>query len=258
MTLAAGVILAGCEHKKSNDVAPTPPKTDEATKPTTPDTTKPAGTDPAAKPDEVKPPDPALPSSMDTVREPVAADLADYVKDLPGKGDQLRAEIKTSEGTFHCELFADKAPMTVANWVGLATGKKAWKDVRTGETMKGKPFYDGLTFHRVIPGFMIQGGDPNGDGSGGPGYDFAEETRPDLVHEPGTMSMAKTSAPHSTGSQFFVMEARNKSLDNGYSVFGKCKEVDLVKKITALGDKANNDAPTKTVTIEKVTISRAE
>jgi peptidyl-prolyl cis-trans isomerase A (cyclophilin A) len=255
MTLAAAVILAaGCEHKKkSADV--TPPKTDEGTKPATnPD--KPAATvDPAP----VKPPEPApLPSSADTVREPVAADLAEYMKDLPGKGDKLEAEIKTSEGTFHCDLFADKAPMTVANWVGLATGKKAWKNPRTGETMKKTPFYDGLKFHRVIPQFMVQGGDPLGNGTGGPGYDFAEETRPDLVHEPGTLSMAKTSAPHSTGSQFFIMEARKTSLDNGYSVFGKCKEVDLVKKITALGDPNNNDMPTKDVTIQKVTITRAE
>jgi peptidyl-prolyl cis-trans isomerase A (cyclophilin A) len=266
MTLAAAVILAGCEHKKKSEVTAPPPKTDEgsATKPTA-DPGKPAGTVEPTKPtpDEVKPPDTAPPSSADTVREPVPADLADYVKDLPGKGDKLLAEIKftiggdaKAGGTFHCELYADKAPMTVANWVGLATGKKAWKDPRTGDTMKGKPFYDGLKFHRVIPTFMIQGGDPLGTGTGGPGYDFAEETRPDLVHEPGTLSMAKTSAPHSTGSQFFIMEARNKSLDNGYSVFGKCKEVDLVKKITALS--GPGDVPTKDVAIEKVTISKGE
>ena len=259
MTLAAAVILAGCEHKKKSDVAPPPPKPDDGTTAAKPDQPKPDEVKPdQPKPDEVKPPDPALPSAADTVREPVAADLAEYVKDLPGKGDKLKAEIKTSEGTFHCDLFADKAPMTVANWVGLATGKKAWKNARTGKTMKGTPFYDGLMFHRVIPQFMIQGGDPLGNGTGGPGYDFAEETRPDLVHEPGTLSMANTSARHSTGSQFFIMEARKTSLDNGYTVFGKCKEVDLVKKITALGDAANNDVPTKEVKIQKVTVTRAE
>jgi peptidyl-prolyl cis-trans isomerase A (cyclophilin A) len=197
---------------------------------------------------------PALPSSSDTVREPVADDLAEYLKNVPGTGDKVLAEIKTSEGTLHCVLFADKATMTVANFVGLATGQKAWKDPNTKDVKKATPYYDGLTFHRVAKGFMIQGGDPLGNGTGGPGYTFAEETYPDLKHEPGTMSMAKTSAPHSTGSQFFVMEAANSALDGGYSVFGKCKEVDIVKKMTAL--EGVRETPTKKITIEKVTISK--
>jgi peptidyl-prolyl cis-trans isomerase A (cyclophilin A) len=267
MTLIAALAVAGgaCEHKKPSET-----KTDTASTEGKPTEGKPTEGKPSAttdgtgsagalappsnpQPDTPSPP-PALPSSADTVREPVAADLAEYVKDLPGTGDKLLAEIKTSEGTFHCELYGDKATMTVANFVGLATGKKAWKDPRTGDVMKGKPFYDGLIFHRVIDGFMIQGGDPLGEGTGGPGYDFAEETFPELKHLPGTLSMAKTSQPHSTGSQFFVMEEANPGLDGGYSVFGRCKEVALVKKITAL--RGPGDVPKKKVVIEKVTISK--
>ena len=184
----------------------------------------------------------------------MAADLAEYTKDLPGKGTKLKAEIKTSEGTFHCELYGDKVPMTVANFVGLATGKKPWKNPKTGDVMKNTPFYDGLIFHRVIPGFMIQGGDPLGVGSGGPGYEFAEEFGEGLKHLPGVLSMAKTDQPGTTGSQFFVMEGNAEWLDGKHSVFGKCAEVDLVKKITGL--RGPGDVPTKKVTIDKVTITK--
>src|SRR3954451_10890210 len=123
------------------------------------------------------------------VRPPVAADLAEYTKDIKGSG-KLHATIDTSMGTIHCELFGDKAPMTVANFVGLATGKKAWTNPKTGNVEKGKPFFDGLVFHRVIPEFMIQGGDPLGQGTGGPGYQFNDEISPDLKMQPGTLAMA--------------------------------------------------------------------
>jgi peptidyl-prolyl cis-trans isomerase A (cyclophilin A) len=240
---------AGCEHKsKSNDQGGGGGGT--AAKPSTPPTTPPPTTADAAT--AAKPPD-TPPPTGDDVRPPVAADLAEYTKDLPGKGNKLLAEIKTSEGTFHCELFGDKVPMTVANFIGLATGKKAWRDPE-GNVQKGKPFYDGLTFHRLIPEFMIQGGDPEGTGGGGPGYKFAEEFAPGLNHVPGTMSMAKTPQPGTTGSQFFINEVATDWLDGQHSVFGKCAEVDLVKKITAFGNKSG--MPSKKVVIEKVTISR--
>jgi cyclophilin family peptidyl-prolyl cis-trans isomerase len=193
----------------------------------------------------------------ESVRPPTAADLAEYTKDLPGTGKKLLAKIETNHGVLNCELFGDKAPMTVANFIGLATGKKAWKDPRTGKTIKATPYFDGLKFHRVMQGFMIQGGDPLGNGTGGPGYAMDQETYPDLIHEPGTLSMANTGRPHSSGSQFFIMEARNKGLDGSYSVFGKCKEVDLVKKITAY-QKPGTDLPSKLVTIDKVTISKGK
>jgi len=186
------------------------------------------------------------------VRAPVAADLAEYTKDLSGKGP-LTAAIDTSLGTFHCELFADKAPMTVANFVGLATGKKAWQNPGGG-TEAGKPFFNGLIFHRVIPRFMIQGGDPEGVGSGGPGYNFDDEVNNGLVMKPGTLAMANA-GPDTNGSQFFITEGTPSELNNKYSIFGQCKEVDLVKKIAGV-PRNRRDKPDSPVTITKVTISK--
>lgn len=116
----------------------------------------------------------------DDVRPPVAGDLAEYTKDISGKGP-LIAKIDTSLGAFHCKLFTDKTPMTVANFVGLATGKKAWHDPRTGLTQKDKPFYEGLIYHRVIPGFGVQSGAPLGLGTGGPGYQLDDEVNNGLT-----------------------------------------------------------------------------
>jgi peptidyl-prolyl cis-trans isomerase A (cyclophilin A) len=197
-------------------------------------------------------PDAVHPASGD-VRAPVAADLAEYTKDLPGNGP-LTATIDTSLGVFHCELFADRAPMTVANFVGLATGKKPWLNPRTGAVEKGKPFYDGLTFHRVIPGFMIQGGDPLGAGTGGPGYSFADEVGNGLTMKPGTLAMANA-GPASNGSQFFITEGTPSWLNNKHTIFGECEEIDLVKQITAV-PRGPGDRPETPVTIDKITISK--
>jgi len=207
-------------------------------------------------PEPVAPAPPATPPSMDDVRPPVASDLAAYTKDLPGDG-ALTATIETSLGTFHCELYADKAPLTVANFVGLATGKKPWQDPKTHETIKGKPFFDGVTFHRVIPTFMIQGGDPLGQGIGGPGYEFVNETRPDLTFDkPGLLAMANA-GPDTNGSQFFITEDKREQLNGGYTIFGHCKEIDLVKKIAAV-PRDGNDKPNTPVVMTKVTIGRAK
>jgi peptidyl-prolyl cis-trans isomerase A (cyclophilin A) len=187
------------------------------------------------------------------VRPPVAADLAEYTRDIPGDGP-LIATIATSQGDFHCELYGDRAPMTVANFVGLATGKKPWKDPKSGEVMRGKPFYDGLTVHRVVPGFVIQTGCPLGNGTEGPGYEFADEVSPDLPHVPGVLAMANK-GPHTNGSQFFILGVAAPQLDQSYSVFGRCAELDLVQKIMALG---RGDAPPDPpVTVTRVSIERA-
>lgn len=127
----------------------------------------------------------------------------------------------TSMGNFTAELYADKVPNTVANFVGLATGSKAWTDPRSGEQKVGTPYYNGLTFHRVIKGFMLQGGCPLGTGTGGPGYKFEDEFHPSLKHDgPGILSMANA-GPNTNGSQFFVCHTATPWLDNKHSVFGK-------------------------------------
>ena len=120
---------------------------------------------------------------------------------LTGDGE-LWAKFDTSMGDILCKLEPEKAPRTVANFVGLAEGSKEWTDPRD-RTKKKAPLYNGTVFHRVIPGFMIQGGDPLGRGTGGPGYKFEDEFHPSLKHKPGTLSMAN-SGPNTNGSQFFI------------------------------------------------------
>ena len=152
----------------------------------------------------------------------------------------------TTEGTFKARLFADRAPKTVENFLNLAEGVKT-----------GKPFYDGLIFHRVIPDFMIQGGCPEGTGRGGPGYKFADEFHPDLKHtKPGMLSMAN-SGQNSNGSQFFVTVAPTPWLDNKHSVFGEVVDgYDVVKKISEV-PRGAQDRPKKDVQIRSLKIERS-
>jgi peptidyl-prolyl cis-trans isomerase A (cyclophilin A) len=182
--------------------------------------------------------------------------LDDATKGLPGPaGAPLAAKIETSEGTFTCQLFDKQAPNTVANFVGLARGLRPWKD-KTGQWVK-KPLYDGLIFHRVIPRFMIQGGDPEGTGRGNPGYAFADEISPDLKFDkPGLLAMANRGGGTSTnGSQFFITEGTPQHLNGMHTIFGACEPVSLVTKITGV-EKGPGDRPVKDVVIKKVTISR--
>jgi peptidyl-prolyl cis-trans isomerase A (cyclophilin A) len=189
------------------------------------------------------------------VRPPAPGDLATYLTGVKGTG-KLIATIATNKGTLHCELFEQQAPMTVANFVGLATGQKPWIDPKTKQVVKGKPFYDGLVFHRVIPQFMIQGGDPLGVGMGGPGYQFADEIGLALKHQPGTLSMANA-GPGTNGSQFFINQVATSWLDGRHTIFGHCKEVDVITAITNL-PRGANDAPLEPVKITKLTIARGE
>jgi peptidyl-prolyl cis-trans isomerase A (cyclophilin A) len=262
--LLAFALVAGCDHKSQKDdqadlpKQPSPDPTPAANLPKpTPVEKAPEGSAQQLATGSGSAQAPA--AAAGDVRPPVAADLAEYTKDIKGSG-KLHATIDTSMGAFHCELFGDKAPMTVANFVGLATGKKAWLNPKTGSVEKGKPFFDGLTFHRVIPEFMIQGGDPTGTGTSGPGYQFNDEINPELKMQPGTLAMAnagKTPEGGGTnGSQFFITEIGPDWLNGKHTIFGQCKEVDLVKQIARV-PKEPGDKPTTPVTIKKVTITKS-
>ena len=165
------------------------------------------------------------------------------------------AHFDTTEGKFSVRLFDKEAPRTVENFVGLAEGTKEWRHPGTGERKKA-PFYDGIVFHRVINGFMIQGGDPLGQGTGGPGYNFADEFHPSLRHNrSGILSMANA-GPNTNGSQFFITLGPTPHLDNRHSVFGEVVEgLDVVKRIGAVPT-GRQDRPVTPVVISHVTIER--
>ncbi|MGA9510138.1 MAG: peptidylprolyl isomerase [Candidatus Sulfotelmatobacter sp.] len=169
------------------------------------------------------------------------------------------AIIQTSVGNMTCTLFPDKAPIGVQNFIGLATGKKDWKNPISGATKHGVPLYDGTIFHRVIPGFMIQGGDPKGDGSGDPGYKFKNEVSSDLTFDkPGRLAYANAGAD-TNGSQFFITEVATPHLDGNYTIFGQCDEatVALVKEIAHMATDPSNDRPFRPVKIIHIKIVRA-
>lgn len=176
-------------------------------------------------------------------------------KEETKKEKQMFAEFDTNMGKFKVLLYADKAPKTVENFVGLAEGTKEFTDPKTGKATK-RPFYDGLKFHRVIPDFMIQGGCPVGNGTGGPGYKFADEFQSGLKHtKPGLLSMANA-GPNTNGSQFFVTVAATPWLDNRHTIFGEVTEgYDVVQKISVV-EKLPGDRPAKDVVINSVKIVR--
>jgi peptidyl-prolyl cis-trans isomerase A (cyclophilin A) len=159
------------------------------------------------------------------------------------------AVFTTSEGNFTVRLFEKEAPKTVANFIGLAEGTKEWTDPRTNEKVK-KPYYNGLTFHRVIAGFMIQGGDPLGTGTGGPGYKFADEFNPSLRHtKAGILSMANA-GPNTNGGQFFITLGPTPHLDNHHTIFGEVTQgMDVVEKIGSTKTTKPGDKPVKPITM---------
>ncbi|MGH9468633.1 MAG: peptidylprolyl isomerase [Terriglobales bacterium] len=169
----------------------------------------------------------------------------------------LYAHFSTSLGDFTAVLFEKEAPNTVDNFTGLAAGSKEFTDTKTHAKAK-RPFYDGVTFHRVIPDFMIQGGCPLGTGTGGPGYSFADEFHPSLNHaEAGMLSMANA-GPGTNGSQFFVTVAPTPFLDRKHSVFGRVVEgYDVVEKISKV-PRDSHDRPKTPVVMKQVRIERVE
>jgi peptidyl-prolyl cis-trans isomerase A (cyclophilin A) len=168
------------------------------------------------------------------------------------------ATFVTSEGTFAVRLMPDHAPETVANFVGLATGSKEWSDPRDGRR-KSEPLYNGTVFHRVIPDFMIQGGDPQGTGTGGPGYNFGDECPPGgpAFDRPGLLAMANA-GPNTNGSQFFVTVAPTAWLTGKHTIFGEVVEgYDVVEAISRM-ETGPNDRPRKEVVLERVQVSEQQ
>lgn len=165
------------------------------------------------------------------------------------------AVLDTSMGRMTCQFYQQQAPNAVANFIGLAEGTKDWTDPTTNKVEHHKRLYDGTIFHRVIPEFMIQGGDPTGTGMGGPGYTFNDEFDPNLNFDrPGRLAMANA-GPNTNGSQFFITEEAQPTLDQHYTLFGQCDDpsVEVVKAIARV-PRDQNDKPYSPVTLEKVTI----
>jgi len=168
----------------------------------------------------------------------------------------VHAEFATTEGSFKVRLFYQEVPETVDNFVGLAEGTKEWTHPGTREKMTNTPFYDGIIFHRIIKDFMIQGGDPLGQGIGGPGYKFKDEFHPSLRHsKAGILSMANA-GPNTNGSQFFITLGPTPHLDNRHAVFGEVVEgMDIVRRIGSTPT-GRQDRPVKDVVINSVKITR--
>jgi len=202
------------------------------------------------------PPPPAQPASQP------AAQSTDELPDAPMATAAVLtvpngpfAVLDTSMGRITCQFFQQQAPNATANFIGLAEGTKDWTDPTTKRVMHNRPLYDGTTFHRVIPEFMIQGGDPAGTGMGDPGYTFADEFDPNLNFDrPGRLAMAN-SGPNTNGSQFFITEQAYPDLNQHYTLFGQCDDpgVEVVKAIARV-PRDDNDKPLSPVVLEKVTI----
>lgn len=177
--------------------------------------------------------------------------------DVQGSGP-LYARFVTTEGSIVVRLEEERAPKTVRNFVGLVTGTQEWVHPKTGEPQTGARYYDKTIFHRVIPDFMIQGGDPLGQGTGGPGYKFEDEFHPELRHSgPGVLSMANA-GPGTNGSQFFITERATPHLDNRHSVFGQVVGgLPVVKQIARVRTGAR-DKPVKDVVLERVEVFRSD
>lgn len=177
---------------------------------------------------------------------------ADLAHITPGTPERPVTLIQTTAGTFRCVLFKNEAPETVANFIGLANGSKDWIDPTTGIKKHNVPLYTATIFHRVIPNFMIQGGDPAGTGEGDPGYKFKDETTDDLQFDkPGRLAMAN-SGPDTNGSQFFITEVPTPHLNGKHTIFGQCDNVDLVEKIASEPRDPSNDRPEDPVAIVKI------
>ena len=175
--------------------------------------------------------------------------------DKQKNSEELLVTLQTSKGDITCVLFEKEAPKTVANFIGLARGTREWIDPRTGKTVK-KPLYDGTIFHRVIPDFMVQGGDPLGTGTGGPGYQFEDEIAGGLAFDrPGRLAMANA-GPGTNGSQFFITVAPTPWLNGRHTIFGQVVKGQEVVKAITLVKRDGNDKPLEPIILKKVIIQK--
>ncbi|HYP77357.1 MAG TPA: peptidylprolyl isomerase [Polyangiaceae bacterium] len=241
--LAAPLLIAASGACRST---PAEPESHSVLKPTATESAA-AETAPAAA--APKPPAPKPPVSED---DPLHGkfSLDDATANLAGKGP-LVAEIETDQGKLVCDLYDDKAPVTVANFVGLARGLRPFK-APDGKWTK-KPAYDGTTFHRVIKGFMIQGGDPSGTGAGEPGYVIPDEVWPGAAHDQRGLLCMANRGPNTNGQQFFIMDGVAKHLDGGYTIFGKCGPDAIIEKLASVpvqGDHSVTPSKIKKVIIK--------
>jgi peptidyl-prolyl cis-trans isomerase A (cyclophilin A) len=245
---ALSLLLVSCLDKPPGNPEPTPVKVGETGGGGTSST-------PADEPPPQEPP--AVVKRVDSPdgKDPLKGSfsLAQATEGLAGSG-ALTANIRTSRGQIQCKLFEDKAPNTVANFVGLARGVRPFK---FNNAWVLKPAYDGTTFHRIIQGFMIQGGDPEGTGAGDPGYVIADEIWPGSTHDhPGQLCMANR-GKNTNGMQFFITDAAVKRLDGNYTIFGDCTPHSTVRAIAA-SPKGDLDRPDRPITIYKIEITRSE
>ncbi|KAB1185492.1 MULTISPECIES: peptidylprolyl isomerase [Haloferax] len=190
------------------------------------------------------------------IEEPIENEASESTESTRPSG-QLIATLRTTKGDIVVELYGDRAPRTVENFVGLATGSKTWVDPQTGESVDGEPLYEDVLFHRVIDDFMIQTGDPTGTGRGGPGYQFDDEFHEELRHDgPGVVSMANA-GPDTNGSQFFITLDAQPHLDGRHAVFGQVIEgMGVVEAIGAV-ETDSADRPVNDVILESVTVETA-
>ena len=190
-------------------------------------------------------------------KDEASASGAGQWTDKVSSGQDLYAAIKTNLGSITVKLFSKDAPKTVKNFVGLATGEREWKNPATGETKMGTPLYTGTIFHRVIEGFMIQGGDPLGTGTGDPGYSFEDEFQSGRTFDRvGLLAMANA-GPNTNGSQFFITTSTPTYLNNKHTIFGEVvKGFEVVEAISKV-PKGRGDRPVQPVVIENISISSA-
>jgi len=237
---------------------------DKQTEGKSPATTPPPAAQPTP-PQATRTPPPPEPSGTETAGSAGPAGTVQRTRppaENPGpwqqkalKGQELYATLVTSEGNIVVKLFSVDAPLTVANFVGLATGEQTWRHPGSGEVVKGKPLYEGVLFHRVIPDFMIQGGDPLGMGSGTPGYSFEDEFQSGRrFDKPGLLAMANR-GPETNGSQFFITTSIPSHLNNRHTIFGEVvKGYEVAERISTVPT-IERSKPAKDVVLKKVTIS---